>query len=401
MARHALEVADIVRRHGEEFAQTHALTLMQRRVLRSILRCRTAELGGHVYRCEGCSYEDNSYNSCRDRHCPKCQGGKAKQWAEDRIDELLPVSYFHTVFTLPHQLHALTLSNQRLMYDMLFQAVSRTLLAVGERKLHAKLGFLCLLHTWGQTLTFHPHLHVLIPGCGIDSRDGSASRFHARYLLSDKVLSRVFRGKFVALLKRAYRNGKLHLNGDLQMLANEHQFEQLLNEATAARWVVRTRPPFSGPTVVLKYLARYTQRVAIANSRLLSLEDGYVSFTYRDYRQGGISKVMRLSASDFLSRFVLHVLPKSFVRVRYYGFLSRGSKAKALELFRAAFGASPPRPQTPLKSHSHLCPRCHAAPMQLVAILAPLLPLPKPQRSSAQSPPPHPCPAVQTSSQAA
>ena len=206
------------------------------------------------------TFEENAYNSCRDRHCPKCQGGKAKQWADDRIDELLPVSYFHTVFTLPHQLHALVLSNQRLIYDLLFQAVSRTLLEVGEHKLHAKLGFLCLLHTWGQTLTFHPHLHVLIPGCGIDSSDGSASRFHARYLLSDKVLSRVFRGKFVALLKRAYRNGKLHLNGDLQMLANEHEFERLLNEATAARWVVRTRPPFSGPTVVLKYLALHPTR---------------------------------------------------------------------------------------------------------------------------------------------
>ena len=260
MARHALEVADIVRLHGEEFARTHPLTLMQRKVLRNILRCRTAELGGHVYRCEGCDYEENSYNSCRDRHCPKCQGSKAQQWVEERTNELLPVSYFHTVFTLPHKFHALVLHNQRLMYNLLFQAVSRTLLDVGERKLHAKLGFLCLLHTWGQTLTPHPHLHVLIPGCGIDTQDGSPRRFHARYLLSDKILSRVFCGKFVALLKRAYRKGKLSLRGDLAMLANEHDFEQLLNEATAARWVVRSKPPFCGPTIVLKYLALYPAR---------------------------------------------------------------------------------------------------------------------------------------------
>jgi len=401
MARNALEAADIVRLHGEEFARTHPLTLMQRKVLRDILRCRTAELGGHVYRCEGCDYEENSYNSCRDRHCPKCQGSKAKQWVEERTDELLPVSYFHSVFTLPHQFHALVLHNPRLMYNMLFQAVSRTLLEVGERKLHAKLGFFCLLHTWGQTLTPHPHLHVLIPGCGIDSRDGSPRRFHTRFLLSDKVLSRVFCGKFVALVKRAYRKGKLSLSGDLAMLANEHEFERLLNEATAARWVVRTKPPFSGPTVVLKYLARYTQRVAISNSRLLSLEDGRVSFTYRNYRQGGITKVMRLSASDFLSRFLLHVLPKAFVRIRYYGFLSRGSKAKALELFRRAFGALAAPQEMPLKSHSRVCPRCHSAMMQLVGTLAPISSIRGTPISSAHSPPPLPDPPVLTFSQAA
>ena len=401
MARYALEMANIVRLHGEQYLRMHALNFLQRKALRDIVRCRTAELGGHVYRCDGCSYEENSYNSCRSRHCPKCQGSKAQQWVDDRTDELLPVSYFHTVFTLPHQFHALVLQNQRLMYDLLFKAVSRTLLAVGQRKLHAKLGFLCLLHTWGQTLTLHPHLHVLIPGCGIDAQ-GAPVRFHARYLLSDKVLSRVFCGKFIALLKRAYRKGKLSLKGDLSMLANENEFERLLNEATAAHWVVRSKAPFRGPTVVLKYLARYTQRVAISNSRLLSLdENGYVSFTYRNYRQGGAVHVMRLSASDFLSRFLLHVLPKSFVRVRYYGFLSRGRKNAALPLLRSAFEAAPTRQETPLKSHSHICPRCHTAPLRLAGTLAPLLPICTPSISSVHGPPPLPGSPMPAFSQAA
>ena len=339
MARHALEVADIVRLHGEEFARTHPLTLMQRKVLRDILLphrgARRARLSLRGLRLRG-----ELLQLLPRPELSKVSGQQSQAVGRTTHRRAL------AGFVLPYGLHApapvsslLVLHNQRLMYNMLFQAVSRTLLEVGERKLHAKLGFLTLLHTWGQTLTAHPHLHVLIPGCGIDSRDGSPRRFHTRYLLSDKVLSRVFCGKFVAILKRAYRKGKLSLEGDLAMLANEHEFEQLLNEATAARLWCGTKPPFSGPTVVL--ISRATPYApAISNSRLLSLDDdGRVSFTYRDYRQGGVTKVMRLSASDFLSRFLLHVLPKSFVRIRYYGFLSRGSKAKALELFRGAFGA--------------------------------------------------------------
>ena len=288
------------------------------------------------------------------------------------------------------------------MYNMLFQAVSRTLLEVGERKLHAKLGFLCLLHTWGQTLTPHPHLHVLIPGCGIDSKDGSPRRFHARYLLSDKVLSRVFCGKFVALLKRAYRKGELSLEGDLAMLANEHEFEQFsTKQPPHALWceasprLVDRRSFSSTSRATPSALPSPTHGCSPSTSMAAS-----ASRTATIARAAS-AKVMRLSASNFLSRFLLHVLPKAFVRIRYYGFLSRGSKAKALELFRGAFGVLPAPQETPLKSHSRVCPRCHSATMQLVGTLTPIPSIRSTPISSAHSPPPLPDPLVQTFSQAA
>lgn len=362
------EVADVFRAHWAKYCQVRgaSVTPLQHRVASAIMACRTAKLGGHVLQCSSCGHLEQSYNSCRNRHCPKCQGHKAQEWVEDRSAELLPVPYFHTVFTLPHQMNELLLVNKRLMCDLLFKAVSATLLKLGENNLSCRLGFFCLLHTWGQTLTLHPHLHVVIPGVGLSlGGDKVVPLKKKRYFLPDKILSSVFRGKFVELLKRAYKQGKLYGEFD--------DFNAFIKRAISSKWVVRTKPPFGGPQVVLKYLARYTHRVAIGNSRILSVTADSVTFRYKDYRTAESGKQMTLSQQEFIRRFLLHLLPSGFVRVRYYGFLTRGRKLKALEQIRQQLGSCKDIVTLPSNPHSRTCSSCGCMTLLRIYDIPPIL----------------------------
>ncbi|MEA2591136.1 MAG: hypothetical protein QOD62_967, partial [Actinomycetota bacterium] len=325
MTRPHLEVADVFRDHGDAFLDRYGDTLSpeRRRALRDIAACRTEALGGHVEECDRCGHQRIAYNSCRNRHCPKCQATAAAQWMEARGAELLPVEYFHVVFTLPPALAPIALQNPREVYNILFRAAAETLrqIAADPKHLGAEIGFLAVLHTWGQNLQHHPHVHCVVPGGGL-SPDGShwvACR--PGFFLPVRVLSRVFRGKFLALLGNAFDQGKLSFHGKLGVLADGGEFQRRLTASAQTEWVVYAKPPFGGPEQVLKYLARYTHRVAISNRRLVALEEGDVQFQWKDYAHGGGPKTMTLKAIEFIRRFLLHVLPSGFVRIRHYGFL--------------------------------------------------------------------------------
>ena len=361
-----LEVADVFREHGAQLLSRtrHAATFEQLKVIRDILLCGTAALGGHLYQCGDCKREIPSYNSCRNRHCPRCQGSKAAQWVLDRAKDLLPVPYFHTVFTLPNDFNPIVLRNRRVMYEVLFQAVKDTILTVGKNNFNCELGFFSVLHTWGQLLQLHPHIHCVIPGVGL-LPDGGVHLFKDNYFLPDKVLSEVFRGKFICFLKRAYAAGKLELKGELEFLKDETEFEQFLNCTVRSSWVVKSKPPFAGPQGVLKYLARYTHRVAISNRRLVALKGGKVSLSYRDYKDESKTKVTSLDAVEFLRRFLLHILPKAFVRVRYFGFLANGRRKKSLAIIRTVLRAAPVL-EAVIKPHSHCCPGCGSSNLSII-----------------------------------
>jgi hypothetical protein len=346
VTRPPFEVADIIRRCGTRFIETHRawLTTQHLRVLRAIERCRTSALGGHLDCCAVCGHRAISFNSCRNRHCPKCLTHARNQWLAERERELLPVGYAHVVFTLPHVLGGLALQNKRVIYDLLFHASAATLLEVARTPKHlgAALGFLSVLHTWGQTLLHHPHVHCVVPAGGL-SRDGT-QWVHARpaFFLPVKVLSRVFRGKFVAGLRAAFREGMLTMPTDLQRLHTEPAFAAWLRTLFRQEWVVYAKPPFGGPSHVLHYLARYTHRVAISNHRLVDVTDDHVTFRWKDYRHDSQMRLMTLSAEELLRRFCLHVLPKGFVRIRFYGFLAPRCRTEALPRCWQALGANPP-----------------------------------------------------------
>jgi Putative transposase/Transposase zinc-binding domain len=323
-ARPLLEVADILRTHGEAYRTLYPVPPLQAAVMRRLAACRTAALGGHVDACGRCGYTRVSYNSCRDRHCPKCQARKRAEWLEARLERLLPVEYFHVVFTLPAALYPLVLHHPRRLYDLLFHAASQTLLtlAADPKRLGAQIGVTAILHTWGQNLLFHPHLHCVVTGGGL-SPDGS--RWMATrpgYLFPVKVLGRLFRGKFLAGLQDAYQAGELSWGGSVADLAEPAAFRRWLDGLYRQDWVVYAKRPFGGAKQVFRYLGRYSHRVAIANSRLLALEDDQVFFQWRDYADDNRIKVMRLTAEEFIRRFLLHVLPKRFVRIRHYGLLA-------------------------------------------------------------------------------
>ena len=344
--RPALEVADIVRAHGKEFLRANARTLStaQKRVLRAIESCRTAALGGHVEECDHCGHQRIAYNSCGNRHCPKCQSLARAKWLDNRQSELLPVEYFHVVFTLPEQLAALALQNKRLLYGMLFRAAAESLqsIAADPKRLGARIGFFAILHTWGQTMTHHPHVHCVVPGGGL-APDGSAwVRCRPRFFLPVRVLSRRFRTLFLQYLERAYRDGNLPSFGELRCLKEPANFALFLRRMRKSDWVVYAKPPFGGPERVLDYLGRYTHRVAISNQRLKALQGDQVTFAYKDYRQPDRPKAMVLSATEFLRRLLLHVLPNGFQRIRYYGFLANRQRADALALCRELLDSSAP-----------------------------------------------------------
>jgi hypothetical protein len=345
LGRPAWEVADVIRDYGDAFRAKHGghLSSAQRRALADLAVCRTAALGGHVERCLDCGHARIAYNSCRNRHCPKCQALARARWLEREATLLLPVEYHHVVFTLPAEVAELASANPTLLYNALFQAASATLrdVAANPKRLGAQIGILMVLHTWGQNLSHHPHVHAVVTGGGLscDERgnlDASPTWRSCRpgFFLPVRVLSRVFRGKYLALVRAAFAEGKLILHGRLARLKEPDAFAAWLRPLYAKDWVVYAKPPFGGPAQVLKYLARYTHRVAISNARLVNVEAGRVTFRYKDYADDQRSKTMTLSADEFLRRFVQHVLPRGFVKIRHYGFLANRHRDEKLQLCR-------------------------------------------------------------------
>jgi hypothetical protein len=361
------EVADIIRAAGKSFIEKNRsrLNWQHLRVLRAIERCRTAALGGHLDQCSRCGHQAISYNSCRNRHCGKCQTNARDQWLAARQAELLDVPYVHVVFTLPHQLSQLALTNKKVVYDLLFRASAATLLEIARDPKHlgADIGFMSVLHTWGQNVLHHPHVHCVIPAGGL-SLDHQ-QWIHPRYafFLPVKVLSRVFRGKFTAGLKRAFRKKQLAFPGSLQPVAKERAFHSFLGSLFRQDWVVYAKPPFGGPQHVLHYLARYTHRVAISNHRIVAFANGQVTFRWKDYAHGSKQKLMTVTAEEFLRRFLLHVLPHGFVRIRFFGFLANRRRKTLLPLCQQLLRmpiSSCPNAARPKASSAALwrCPRC-------------------------------------------
>jgi len=349
-ARPCCEVADIFREYGWLYHQKFSLPLSHLKVMRAIEICRTAQLGGHMERCDRCGFERIAYNSCRNRHCPKCQALTKAEWLEKRKAELLPVEYFHNVFTLPHELNQTTLCNKKVIYDILFKVIAETLqefAADPKHGLGGKIGFTAILHTWDQKLCSHIHLHCVIPAgvLSFDGRHWISSR--KNFLFPVKALSKVFRGKFIDYLKKAFVKGNLIFPGQIANLATEENFSQLINQLWKKDWVVYSKAPFNGPEKVLDYLGRYTHRVAIANHRIAKIQDGFVTFRYRDRADGDKHKHITINAQEFIRRFLLHVLPDSFQRIRHFGFLANRDKGKNLARCRQLLGLSPDIPQVP------------------------------------------------------
>jgi hypothetical protein len=375
-----LEVADLVRTAGTAFLERNRrwLRWTHIKVLLAIARCRTAALGGHIDECSRCGHRAAiSYNSCRNRHCPKCQTSARERWIQARRRELLPTPYVHVVFTLPPQLALLALQNKKLIYDLLLRASAETLLEVARNPTHlgAEIGFFSVLHTWNQKLQLHPHVHCVVPSGGISLDHTRWIPSHPRFFLPIPVLRRVFRGKFVDGLRSAFQQGQLHLSGNLPLLAQPKIFAAGLRPLFRKNWVVYSKPPFGGPEYVLQYLGRYTHRVAISNHRLVSFTEGQVTFRWRDSAHNNQQKLMTLSLDEFLRRFLLHLLPKGFVRIRNFGFLANRHRAKLLPLCFATLDAlpTPKEPETPTAQPPgplRLCPKC-GGPMMVSERLTP------------------------------
>jgi hypothetical protein len=373
VSRPALEVADIFREHGPAWRQANAghVSLDQLKVMSAIENCRTAALGGHVLRCENCSHVEIAYNSCRNRHCPKCQAAAAKEWLAAREAELLQVPYFHVVFTLPAQIADIAYQNKAVIYDLLFKASSETMLVIAADPKHlgARIGFLSVLHTWGSAMIHHPHVHMIVPGGGF-SLDGSKwLPCRPRFLFAVEVLSQLFRRLFLDKLLAAHRAGQLQFFGNHAPLIDRQAFARLLAPLRTSKWVVYCKRPFGGPKQVLRYLARYTHRVAISNRRLIACDDKGVTFKWKDYRRKGAERyqLMTLATHEFIRRFLIHVLPAGFHRIRYYGLLASPSRAANVARARELL-AMPLLPLDALKPASidpsqpqinqHPCPCC-------------------------------------------
>ena len=374
MSRPPLEVADLIRSAGAAFIERNRQWLSWKhvKVLLAIARCRTAALGGHLDQCTRCGHRATiSYNSCRNRHCPKCQTAARERWIAARQRELLPTRYVHVVFTLPQQLAALALQNKKVIYDLLFRASAETLLEVAgdPRHLGAEIGFFTVLHTWNQKLGLHPHVHCVIPAGGLSPDHTHWVKSRDRFFLSIHVLRRVFRGKFVAALRQAFQEGQLSFHGNLTCLAQPKTFAAWLRPLFRKDWVVYAKPPFGGPEYVLQYLGRYTHRVAISNHRLVSFAEGKVTFRWRDSAHHNEQKLLTLSLDKFLRRFLLHVLPKGFVRIRNFGFLANRKRATLLPLCFHLLGSAPQTEQDTSGSKDSsdlwLCPKC-GAPMMVI-----------------------------------
>jgi hypothetical protein len=383
--RPALEVADIFRAHGVAYRHAHGLSRAQRRAMQAIETCRTAVLGGHRQTCDTCGAERIAYNSCRNRHCPKCQTLAKERWLAARRAELLPVEYFHVVFTLPHGLNALAQGNPRVVYSLLFRAAAATLttFARDPRHLGGDLGGTAILHTWGQNLSQHLHLHCIVTG-GALTADGT--RWIAAppgFLFPVRALAKVFRGKYLHALQRAFSTGQLVLTGSLAALADPAAFAAWLQELRQHAWVVYAKRPLAGPTPILEYLGRYTHRVALSNERLVSHADGVVRFRWKDYADADRVKIMTLAAEEFIRRFLLHVVPGGFVRIRHFGFLANRTRRAKLARCRALLAQPPALVAAPAESLPALmlrltgidierCPRCQQGRLHVTEILAPV-----------------------------
>jgi Putative transposase/Transposase zinc-binding domain len=380
------ELADIFRAYGQSYRQAHPLPRAQLKVMRAIESCRTAALGGHLQQCDSCGYQQPAYNSCRNRHCPKCGSLAKAQWLEDRKADLLPVGYFHLVFTLPHELNPLILVNKKWLCDILFKAVSQTLIEFGRTHLHGSLGFICVLHTWDQTLRDHFHLHCLIPGGALSFDLGRWITARQTFLFSVKALSLVFRGKFLALLDQAFVKEQLQFPGRTAVLAEPAAFADLVHSLRQKPWVVYAKRPFSSPEKVLDYLGRYTHRVALSNNRILAVtetaEGPQVTFSYRDRKHGDRARTMTLQADEFIRRFLLHVLPNGFMRIRHFGFLANRSRKLKLDRCRVLLNLESPATTTRKSARQLMlevtgcdlsrCPTCHLGTLVNLAQLPPI-----------------------------
>ena len=363
------ELADIFRRYGQSYAKTHRLSAAQQKVMRAVETCRTAELGGHLKQCDRCGFEHPSYNSCRNRHCPKCQSLAKAQWLQKQNAELLPVGYFHLVFTLPHLFNGLILAHKKIVLSLLFKAVSETLLEFGQRRLGGTVGIIAVLHTWDQKLQDHFHLHCLVPAGALSLDHSRWIKARRNFLFPVKALSVVYRGKFLDLLKQAGEKGRIETTSERVQALREKN------------WVVYAKRPFGSPQTVLDYLGRYTHRVALSNDRILSAQNGQVTFTYRDRKDKDRLKSMALDAQEFIRRFLLHVLPDGFMRIRHFGFLANRAKKHALPQCRKLLGLSPALAEMPKRSAQDLlreltgidlsrCPSCKLGTMIVVGELA-------------------------------
>lgn len=380
------DVAEIFRLCGEKYRRTHRLTPQQASVMSDIETCRTAVFGHHADVCEECGNVEIQYNSCHNRHCPKCQGAAKRKWVNARLNELMPIPYYHAVFTLPNMIFPLCMYNQRLTYDLLFESAAETLKAFGRdpRWLGAEIGFYGILHTWGQTMWLHPHLHLIVTGGGLNG-DGEwvSPEYGGRFLFPVRAVSKVFRGKFIQKLKKAYYDGDLTIPDEKEELRIPHKFEQHIDRTAGRKWVVHTKAPFAGPEEVVRYIGRYTHRVAISNYRILSVKDGKVTFSYKDYKDGGKKKTMTLTAEEFTHRFLLHVLPERFHRIRHYGILANNRARKTAEKVRELLkdengtgentgeAADTPEKREPEEDFRPVCPVCGKGRMVTVLVLHP------------------------------
>ena len=391
MYKPAFELADILRQDSPAYRGAHRLTYQQDRAIDAIVNCRTAAMGGHVEECSQCAYTRISYNSCRNRHCPKCQSLARAKWVEARRAELLPVEYFHVVFTLPEQLARIAYHNRKVVYDILFRATAETLATIARDPQHlgAEIGFFAILHTWGQNLLHHPHLHCVVPGGGLSPDGTHWVSCPPGFFLPVKVLSRLFRRLFLEQLRTAFRKGKLRFSGELTELRQPARFLQYLRPLQDAEWVVYAKAPFGGPLQVLDYLGRYTHRVALSNQRLLDVKEGQVTFQWKNYRAKGRekSRVMTLDSEEFIRRFLIHVLPRGFQRIRFFGLLANRNRKMRLAECRRLLTApilellpNPDdyRPLRPVMNEESIrcCPSCGKGEMVRVLAIAPAWPSP-------------------------
>jgi hypothetical protein len=376
-----LELADIVRCFGPSDAQTHSVSPVEQRIIDDLIACRTARLGGHIEHCSQCGFERQAYNSCRNRHCPKCQTVTQMRWVEARRAELLPTPYFHTVVTLPHELNPLVLANKRLLLGQLFRSASETLLEFGQRRLGGQLGAIMLLHTWDQRLNPHFHLYALVPGGALADDGQRWQPTHPKFLFPVKALSTVFRAKYLDALSQLYAEQALRFTDATLALEAEAAFDTFVKRLRQKKWIVYAKPPFGGPEQTLSYLGRYTHRVAISNHRFLDLQGDQVRFTFRNRQQGDRVEVAQLEAHTFIQRFLLHVVPSGFMRIRHYGLLANRCKAHTLPRCRQALGQveppSPPEPQSvaqAMQSWTGIditrCPACGHQPLERIPMPA-------------------------------
>lgn len=385
--RSSLEVADVFRSHGPAYRESHgqSMPLRQLRTMRAIEVCRTAALGGHVDRCDHCGTLRVSYNSCRNRHCPKCQSLDKERWLEDRKRDLLPTTYFHVVFTLPDSLRPLTLRNQKVVYHILFKAASETLktLTQDPKHLGAEVGFIAVLHTWSQTLMDHPHLHCIVTGGGLSPDGTQWIPCKEDFLVHVKALSRLFRGKFLAYLSEARQKGELNFPGKIDHMRQDKSFNALLSDLYQKDWVVYCKRPFTNAEAVMDYLGRYTHRVAISNDRVVNMEGDRVTFRYRDRNDNDTVKYLTLDAEEFIRRFLMHVLPDGFMKIRHYGILSNRSRRTKLVVAKTLLGVNDPDFSTEVKEtwqdlltritgrDPRICPHCGKGRMVLKEVLRP------------------------------